>query len=64
MNKLMKEYELQDKQAYDDDDCRAMEAEILDLKAKLSRLEQPDNSQYTDEEISAMDFENENQSSQ
>ena len=54
MNKLMKEYELQDKQAYDDDDCRAMEAEILDLKAKLSRLEQPDNPQYTDEEISAM----------
>jgi hypothetical protein len=55
---------LQDKQAYTDDECRALEDEIRDLKAKLSRLEQPDNPQYTDEEISAMDFENENQSSQ
>lgn len=57
MKKLMKEYELQDKQAYDDDDCRAMEAEILDLKAKLSRLEQPDNPQYTDDEMDAMSAE-------
>jgi hypothetical protein len=54
MKKLMEEYELQDKQAYDDDDCRAMEAEIRDLKAKLSRLENPDNPNYTDEEIEAM----------
>jgi hypothetical protein len=54
MKKLMKEYELQDKQAYDDDDCRAMEEEILDLKAKLSRLENPDNLQYTDDEMDAM----------
>jgi hypothetical protein len=57
MNKLMKEYELQDKQAYDDDDCRAMEEEIRDLKAKLSRLEQPNNPQYTDEEMDAMSAE-------
>jgi hypothetical protein len=54
MNKLMKEYELQDKQAYDDDDCRAMEAEILDLKAKLSRALNPDAEQYTDAEMDAM----------
>jgi hypothetical protein len=33
------------------------EAEILDLKAKLSRLENPDNPNYTDEEIEAMSAE-------
>jgi hypothetical protein len=38
MKKLMDEYELQDKQAYDDDDCRAMEEEIRDLKEKLARV--------------------------
>jgi hypothetical protein len=58
MKKLMEEYELQDKQAYDDDDCRAMEAEICDLKAKLSRALNPDAPQYTDEEIEAMTAEN------
>jgi hypothetical protein len=63
MKKLMNEYDLQDKQAYDDDDARAMEDEIRDLKAKLSRYEQPNNSQYTDEEISAMTYENENEDS-
>jgi hypothetical protein len=57
MNKLMKEYDLQDKQAYTDDECRALEDEIRDLKAKLSRLEQPDNPQYTDEEMDAMSVE-------
>jgi hypothetical protein len=54
MKKLMEEYELQDKQAYDDDDCRAMEAEIRDLKAKLSRALDPENPNYTDDEIEAM----------
>ena len=54
MNKLMKEYDLQDKQTYDDDDCRAMEAEILDLKAKLSRALNPDAPQYLPEEMDAM----------
>jgi hypothetical protein len=58
MNKLMEEYELQDKQAYDDDDCRAMEAEIRDLKAKLSRALNPDCEQYTDAEMDAMCAEN------
>jgi hypothetical protein len=38
MKKLMDEYELQDKQAYDDDDCRAMEEEIRQLKAQLARI--------------------------
>lgn len=61
MKKLMNEYDLQDKQAYDDDDARAMEDEIRDLKAKLSRYEQPNNPQYTDEEIDAMTYENENE---
>jgi hypothetical protein len=59
MKKLMEEYDLQDKQAYDDDDCRAMEAEILDLKAKLSRALNPDAPQYLPEEIDAMCAENE-----
>jgi hypothetical protein len=38
MKKLMNEYELQDKQAYDDDDCRALEEEIRELKAQLARV--------------------------
>ncbi len=33
-----------------------LEDEILNLKAKLSRLEQPDNTRYTDEELNAMSF--------
>lgn len=37
--------------------------EQLYLKAKLSRLEQPNNPQYTDNELEAMTYENENQSS-
>jgi hypothetical protein len=32
----------------------AMEEEIRSLKAKLSRLENPDNPNYTDEEMEAM----------
>lgn len=59
MRKLMEEYDLQDKQHYrysDSDFCamEAMEAEIRNLKAKLSRLENPDNPNYTDEEMEAM----------
>ena len=60
MKKLMNEYDLQDKQAYDDDDARAMEDEIRDLKAKLSRALNPDAEQYLPEEIEAMTYENEN----
>jgi hypothetical protein len=54
MRKLMEEYDLQDKHEYTDDDARALEDEIRNLKAKLSRLENPDNSNYTDEEMDAM----------
>lgn len=54
MQKLMGEYDLQDKQAYTDDECRALENEVRDLKAKLSRALNPDAEQYTDDEISAM----------
>jgi len=57
MKKLMNEYDLQDKQAYTDDDARAMEDEIRDLKAKLSRALNPDAEQYTDEEMNAMNAE-------
>ncbi len=36
----------------------ALEKEVRDLKAKLSRYENPDNPNYTEEEITAMDYEN------
>lgn len=36
----------------------AKEQEIRDLKAKLSRLENPNNPEYTEEEIDAMTYEN------
>jgi len=35
----------------------ALEGQIRDLKAKLSRYENPDNPQYTEEEMDAMTFE-------
>jgi len=54
MEKLMQEYDLQDKQHYSDSDVRELEAEIRNLKAKLSRFENPDNPNYTDEEMGAM----------
>ena len=38
MKKLMKEYELQDRQGYDADDILAMEEEIRELKEKLARV--------------------------
>ena len=37
-----------------EDKIYAQEKEIRDLKAKLSRFKQPDNPQYTDEEMDAM----------
>ena len=39
------------------DDEEQLKLEILDLKAKLSRFENPDNPNYTDEEIDAMSYE-------
>jgi len=59
MNKLMEEYDLQDKQSYTDTECREMEAEIRDLKAKLSRALNPDYPSYLPEEVEAMSAENE-----
>ena len=38
MKKLMEEYDLQDKQSYTDDDARAFEDEIRELKEKLARV--------------------------
>jgi hypothetical protein len=66
MNKLMEEYELQDKQAYSDSDYEELlekneqsVSEVKDLKARLSRALNPDNPNYTDQEMEAMTFENE-----
>ena len=41
------------------DDEEQLKLEILDLKAKLSRYENPDNPNYTEEEMDAMTAENE-----
>lgn len=40
MKKLMDEYELQDKQAYTDDDARALEDEIRKLKEEIASLKE------------------------
>jgi hypothetical protein len=53
MRKIAEEYDLKLVEDYRDEVCK-LEAEVRDLKAKLSRLQQPDNPQYTDDEISAM----------
>ena len=42
-----------------DDEKEQLKLEILDLKAKLSRYENPDNPNYTEEEMEAMTAENE-----
>jgi hypothetical protein len=57
---LVEDYrkKLEEYDAQQDRDLRKLEAEIRDLKAKLSRLENPDNPQYTDEEMDAMSAEN------
>jgi hypothetical protein len=43
--------------AQQDRDIKKLEAEVRDLKAKLSRFKQPDNPNYTDEEMDAMSAE-------
>ena len=53
MRKIAEEYDLKLSEDYRDELCK-LEAEVRDLKAKLSRLQQPDNPQYTDEEMNAM----------
>ena len=53
MRKTAEEYDLKLIEDYRDTVCK-LEDEIYDLKAKLSRYEQPDNPNYTDEEMDAM----------
>lgn len=54
MRKTANDYDLKLVEDYRDEVCK-LEAEIRDLKAKLSRLENHDCEQYTDSEIEAMD---------
>jgi hypothetical protein len=58
MRKVAEEYDLKLVEDYRDEVCK-LEAEVRDLKAKLSRFEQPDNPNYTDAEMEAMSVENE-----
>jgi hypothetical protein len=53
MRKIAEEYDLKLSEDYRDELCK-LEAKVRDLKAKLSRLQQPDNPQYTDDEMNAM----------
>jgi hypothetical protein len=58
MKRTAEEYDLVMKEDYIKKVCE-LETEVRDLKAKLSRALNPDNPQYTDEEIDAMCAENE-----
>jgi len=58
MRRIAEEFDLKMTEDYAKE-FRKLEDEIYDLKAKLSRLEQPDNPQYTDEEMDAMTAQNE-----
>lgn len=58
MKKVAEEYDLVMKEDHIKKVCK-LEAEIRDLKAKLSRCENPDAPQYTDEEMEALCAENE-----
>ena len=58
MRKVAEEYDLKLVEDYRDEVCK-LEAEVRDLKAKLSRALNPSAEQYTEEEISAMCAENE-----
>ena len=53
MKKTADEYDLVMKEDHIKEVCK-LEAEVRDLKAKLSRLENPDAPQYLDEEMEAM----------
>ena len=57
MRKIAEEFDLKMVEDYAKE-FRKLEDEIYDLKAKLSRCQQPDNPNYTDEEIEAMTAEN------
>ena len=56
MRKTADEYDLKLIEDYRDEVCK-LEAQVRDLKAKLSRLENPDCEQYTDAEMNAMSHE-------
>jgi hypothetical protein len=56
MRKVAEEYDLKLSEDYRDELCK-LEAEVRDLKAKLSRALNPDVEQYTDEEMNAMSAE-------
>lgn len=56
MRKTAEEYDLKLIEDYRDEVCK-LEAKIRNLKAKLSRLENPDCEQYTDAEMDAIDAE-------
>jgi hypothetical protein len=58
MRKVAEEYDLKLAEDYRDEVCK-LEAEIRNLKAKLSRFKQPDNPQYTDEEMDALCYQKE-----
>jgi hypothetical protein len=57
MKKVAQEYDLILIEDNDVTETESLRAEILNLKAQLSRALNPDNPQYTDEEMDAMNME-------
>ena len=57
MKKVAQEYDLILIEDNDVTEVESLRAEILNLKAQLSRALNPDNPQYTDEEMDAMNYE-------
>ncbi len=57
MKKVAQEYDLILIEDNDVTEAESLRAEILNLKAQLSRALNPDNPQYTDEEMDAMSYE-------
>lgn len=53
MRRIANEFDLKLLEDYDKE-VKKLEEEICNLEAKISRLENPDNPQYTDEEMDAM----------
>jgi hypothetical protein len=54
MKKVIKEYNLNRREIELERENRNLISKIRDLSAKLSRLQDPDNPNYTDEEVEAM----------
>ena len=57
MKKVAQEYDLLLIEDNDVTEAESLRAEILNLKAQLSRALNPDAPHYTDEETEAMDYE-------